>query len=222
MTRPRPKQEPHGGCAIGEGGGDAFQPELGHLVDLERQHLRRQSVAEPRQRIDQRHAMGLVVHQHDRSLSARLAVGRQHRAQLAHQRILRRNRVGGRAGRAGGRALAAAGADVRIDRHVIPGRRDRRRRTEIEAARAAGALRAGMRAQRSVVGDVTRLLEGADEVARPEDRLQHRGGIAGIGAQIAVAQIGGGEQRRAAGQVENDVAARFCAIARRPEQQRAA
>ena len=79
-----------------------------------------------------------------------------------------------------------------------------------------------MRAQRGVVGDVARLLESADEIARPENGLQHRRGIAGIGAQIAVAQIGGGEECRAAGQVKDDVAARPRVIARWPEYQRAA
>ena len=63
-----------------------------------------------------------------------------------------------------------------------------------------------MRAEILGEGDVARLVEGADEVARLEHRLEHGGAVAGIGAQIAVAQIGRGEQRRAAGQVEHDVA----------------
>ena len=68
-------------------------------------------------------------------------------------------------------------------------------------------------------GDIARLVETADEVARLEHRLEHGGGIAGIGAQIAVAQIGGGEQRRAAGDVEHEVAARHRAVAGRGEAQ---
>ena len=66
-----------------------------------------------------------------------------------------------------------------------------------------------MRAQICGEVDVARLVEGADEIARLEHRAQHRRRIAGIGAQIAVAQIGGGKQRRAAGEIEEDVAARY-------------
>ena len=46
-------------------------------------------------------------------------------------------------------------------------------------------------AQRSSVkGHIARLVEGADEVARLEHGAEDGGGIARIGAQIAVAQIG--------------------------------
>ena len=89
MRRPRPKQKPHRRCAIGEGGGDALQPDLRDLVDRKRQHMRRQPVAEPRQRIDQRRAMRIVMHQHNRLFAAGLAIGDQHRAEPAHQRIFR-------------------------------------------------------------------------------------------------------------------------------------
>ena len=47
-----------------------------------------------------------------------------------------------------------------------------------------------MRAQIGGEGDVARLVEGTDEVARFEYRTQHRRRVAGIGTQIAVAQIG--------------------------------
>ena len=40
--------------AVGEGGRDRFEPDLRHLVDRERQHVRRQAVAVARQRVDQR------------------------------------------------------------------------------------------------------------------------------------------------------------------------
>ena len=66
-------------------------------------------------------------------------------------------------------------------------------------------------------GDVARLVEAADEVARLEHRREHGGRIAGIGAQIAVAQIGRGEQRRLAREVEHDVAARHRAVPGRAE-----
>ena len=54
--------------------------------------------------------------------------------------------------------------------------------------------------------DIARLVETADEIARPQHRPQHRAGIARSGAQIAVAQVGGRKQRRTAGQIEDDVA----------------
>ena len=64
-----------------------------------------------------------------------------------------------------------------------------------------------MRAQVLGEGDVARLVEVAGQVARLQHGAQHRGRIAGIGAQIAVAQIGGRKQRRAAGQIDQHVAA---------------
>jgi hypothetical protein len=79
-----------------------------------------------------------------------------------------------------------------------------------------------MGAQSGVEGDIARLLESADEVACFENRPQHRGGIAGIGAQITVTQIGRQEKRWAAGQIKNDIAIRLGIVARRPEHQRAA
>ena len=72
--------------------------------------------------------------------AAGLAIGGEQRAQLAHQRVGRRQRVGRGAGRAGGGALAAAGADLRIDRDMIAGGRDRAGRAEVEAAVAADDL----------------------------------------------------------------------------------
>ena len=176
--------------AIGEGRRDRFESDLRHLVDRERQRIRRQAVAMPRQRVDQLHAMRLVMQEHDRMRAAGFAIGRKHCAQLAHQRVRGRQRVGRGAGRTDRGALAAAGANLRIDRDVIAGRRDRAGRTEIEAAAAADDLGTRMRAQVLGEGDIARLVEGADEVARLEHRAQHRRRIAGIGAQIAVAQIG--------------------------------
>ena len=115
VARPGAQQKPHRRCAIGKRRRDRFQPDLRHLVDRERQHVCRQAVAVTRQRIDQFAAVLGIVQQHDGALAAGLAIGAKQRAQLAHQRIGRRQRVGGGAGRAGGGALAAAGADLRID-----------------------------------------------------------------------------------------------------------
>ena len=61
---------------IGERGRDRLEPDLRHLVDGERQHVRRQAVAVARERVDQRRAVRLVVQQHDRARAAGLAVGR--------------------------------------------------------------------------------------------------------------------------------------------------
>ena len=79
-----------------------------------------------------------------------------------------------------------------------------------------------MRAQILGKCDVARLVECAGEIARLEHRAQHRGRIARIGAQITLAQVGGGKQRRAAREVEHDVAARRRAVARRAKCQFAA
>ena len=79
-----------------------------------------------------------------------------------------------------------------------------------------------MRAEVFGEGDVARLVEGAGEVARLEHGTQHGGRIFRVGAQIAVAQIVRGKQRRAAGEVEDEVAARHRAVARHPECQHAA
>jgi hypothetical protein len=106
------QQQAHRRRAVGERRGDGFEPDLGHFVDRERQHVRRQSVAETRERVDQRRAVRLVVQQHDRLRAAGIAIAVEQRAQLAHQRIRRRQRVGGGAGRANGGALSAARADM--------------------------------------------------------------------------------------------------------------
>jgi len=71
-------------------------------------------------------------------------------------------------------------------------------------------------------GDVARLVEAANEISCLEHRFEHGRRIAGIGAQIAVAQIGCGEKRRATGDVEHEIAARHRAVAGRSETQRAA
>src|ERR1700674_3418310 len=63
--------------------------------------------------------------------------------------------------------------------------------------------------------DVFRLVEGSDEIARFEYGPQHRRRIPRIGAQIAVAQIMRGKQRRAAREVKHEIAARGRAITRR-------
>ena len=182
--------------------------------------MRRQPVTESSQRIDQRRTVCIIVHQQNRLLATGLPEGNQHCAQPAQKRLRRWHRIGGGAGWTGRRALAAAGADVGIDGHMVASWRDGARGAEIEAARAADDPGARMGAQSGVEHDIPGLFEGADEVSRAEDRSPHRGGVAGIGAQIAVPQIRGGNLRPPAGKVENDVATRPRTIARCPERRR--
>ena len=74
-----------------------------------------------------------------------------------------------------------------------------------------------MRAEPRIEIDVARLVELADESRRLGQGALHGGGIARIRAQIADAQRMSREKRRAAGQVDDDVAGRDRAIARRAE-----
>ncbi len=67
--------------------------------------------------------------------------------------------------------------------------------------------------------DVAWFVEGAAKIAHLQHSLQQGGRIAGIGAQIAITQVGRGKQRRAAREVEDDVAVRGRTIAGRPEAQ---
>ena len=81
---------------------------------------------------------------------AGLRVRRQQRPQphrrVGHARI----GVGHRAGRAHGRAGAAAHAQVRLDPHVVAVRADRLGRADVDALRAAGLLRPAVRADRAL------------------------------------------------------------------------
>ena len=56
-------------------------------------------------------------------------------------------------------------------------------------------------------GDVARPVEAADEIARLEHSAEHGSRIARIGTEIAVAQLGRGKKRCAAGQIEHQIAA---------------
>ena len=139
-------EEAHRRRAIRNSGRDRFQADLRDLVDLHRQNIGRQAVAVPRERVDQCAAVLGVVKHHHRLLAASFAVGAEQRSQFTQQRIGRRKCVGCGAGRAGGGALAAAGADCRVNRHMIAVGRNGAGRTEIEAAAAADDLGARMRA----------------------------------------------------------------------------
>ena len=217
MARPGAQQKAHGGRTVSQSCGDGFEANLGDLVDLHRQNIRRQAIAVAGERVDQLAAVIGVMKQQHRALAAGVAIDTEQRAQLPQQRVGRRQRVSGGAGRAGGGALAAAGADLRIDADMIASRRDRAGRAQVETAAAADDLRARMRAQIGVEIDVARLVERAAQIARLEDSAQHRRRIGRVGAQITVAQVGGREQRRVTRQIDQDIAARHRAVARRSE-----
>src|SRR5262249_51744326 len=104
---------------------DCLEPDLRHLVDRDRQHVGRKAVTVARERVDQRTAVCFVVQQQNRLHPVGLAIGREQRAQLAHERVGGRQRVGGGAGRAGGGAAPAARAYLGVNRHVVAGGCDR-------------------------------------------------------------------------------------------------
>src|SRR3954452_3629638 len=70
-----------------------------------------------------------------------------------------------------------------------------------------------MGAKPGIKGDVTWLLESPDEIACFQYGLENSCGMTGISTQITVAQVGR-DQRRPAGQVEDDVAGRSSVVAR--------
>src|SRR5262245_19343866 len=70
--------------------------------------------------------------------------------------------------------------------------------------------------------DVFRLVEAADKVARLEHRTQHRSRISRICSEVSVTQVVGGEKRRSAGEIKDDVAARGQAVAGSLEDEHAA
>ena len=74
-----------------------------------------------------------------------------------------------------------------------------------------------MRAQSFGEADEFRLVEGADEVRGLEDQALDGRGVARIGAEIAAPQLVRRKQREIARQIEDEVAGRGRAVARRPE-----
>ena len=160
------------------------------LVNYEREHVRRQTIAVPSESSDQCAAVLIVMQQQDRTRSAGRTIGIKQRAQLAHQRIGRWQGIGGCTGRTCGCTLAAAGTDVGIDGDVVAGGFDRAGRTEIKTAVAADDVRTRMRAKVFAKRDVAWLVEGTNQIARLDHRAQDCGWIAWISAQISVAQVG--------------------------------
>ena len=184
-----PRHERRAAAAIGKDRRDDLRSELRHLVDAERQHIRRQPGAEPRQRVDDFLAVLAIVKQHDGVAAAGLAIGLHQRAQPPHQRVRARQRIGRRAGRTYGCTRAAACADVFVDDDRIAVRRDRPGRTQVETARASGDGRTRMGAERLFKVNKARLVEGADQAAGIRDRAFDSGAVARVGAQISRTQF---------------------------------
>ena len=74
-----------------------------------------------------------------------------------------------------------------------------------------------MGAERFFEVNKARLVEGADQAAGIRNRAFHGGAVARIGAQISRTQFMRGEHRGTAAEIEDQVAGRGRAIARRPE-----
>ena len=91
-------------AAIGKDGREEFRTELRHLVDAQRQHIGRQTLAEPCQSIDDVLAVFAVMKQDHGVASTRFAVGLQQCPQPPHQGVRARQRIGGSAGRTYGSA----------------------------------------------------------------------------------------------------------------------
>ncbi len=115
------------------------------------------------------------------------------------------------------RTLPAACADARIDRDMVTVGRDCAGRAKIKTTATADDVGARMRAEVGREVHIERLVELTDEIARLQHGAQDGGSVGGIGTQIAVAQIPSGKQRRAAGQIEQDVALHRNTVARRFE-----
>jgi len=171
--------------------GDVLRSELCDLVDTQRQHMGRQSGAEPCQCIDQGVAMLAVVKQ-TRWRCRRRPCGRFAAAcAIAASARPRWERIGRSARRARRCARAAARAHIGVDRHGVPVRRDCAGRTQVETARAAGNAGTGMGAQRVFELNEARLVERADQAARTAIARSTRRGR-GIGAQISGRNSGAG------------------------------
>src|SRR5260370_35416975 len=105
---------------------------------------------------------------------------------------------------------------------MVAGRHGGGGRGKVEATGGRDDLRARMRAQMLVEGYVARFVEGTDQITRLQYDTQYRRRVAGIGTQVSIAQIDSREQRNAAAEIDNDIAARHRALARSSDGQGAA
>ena len=175
-----------------------------HVVDLDRQRARGQP-APAACGVGECRAAVLRVEDEARVAAAGAAVGREERLQpdreVGHRRVGERER----ARRADGGAGAAAGAQVRLDEHVVAVGADRGRRADVDALRAAGDLRAAVRAQRRLVAEELRLLELAGQAGESGHGLRLRERIR-TRPEVALRRLVLPEPRRAV-EVEHEVEA---------------
>src|SRR5947209_19930892 len=156
-----------------------------------------------------------IMEENHAVVSAGIPVGTHQRAQSAQERIGGRQRIFLCAGRADRSSASAARADIGIDCDMIARGRNRAGRADFETTRAADNARARMGAKIGMEINETRLVELADEMACLEQYALDRRRIARVGAQIPASQIVRSEQRRAAGKIEDEIAARCRSIASR-------
>src|SRR5688572_19004347 len=174
------------------------QADGGDVEYLERNGARRQALAAahgaPSHGL-QRATARLGVVEHDAGVApAGVAIDAEQRFQALADFFHAGVAVGHGARGADGGTAAAAGAQVRLDLHVVAVGADSAGRAHVEAAVAAGDARAAVRADALLVAEEARLLEFADELRelRRRERLLQR-----IGArrEIALRQVGRAQER---------------------------
>ena len=168
---------------IGDGTEQTIETGGGDMPGFQRQHLGGDAIANRCERGKLFAAIGCIVDQHDRCRTLAFcgnAVGVQQGFQLRTAIRRARELVGHRTGRADRRARAAAHAQVGIDLDDIAGRRNRCRRTDIDALVATGFFRSAVRANRFFVREVSRLAEFADHLRQFGDGLIERLRIGGV------------------------------------------
>ncbi len=185
-----------------------------HLVHQKRDHIRRQAAPVAGREADHFRAGFAVMHQQARGAAARIAECARQCRQPAEEEIHRRIGIRCRPGRADGRAPSAARADPGIDADGIAIGRNRAGGADVEAAAAPGLPGARTGADQGIEADVEGLFEAALHRCRLPGGAGDGNRIAGIGAQIAIALAGGGEEGAIARQIEDDVALGNGAVAR--------
>ncbi len=145
--------------AIGQGGYQEIEADLGYLVHFERQHMRRQAAAETRHRLNGGGSMARVVNQHNGALAPGFGEARQQGSQPAQQRFRGRRRISGRPGRTDAVARTAAAAQIGIDGDVVAIRFDGGGRADVQAAGTARHTAARMGAEFFVKIDIAGLFE---------------------------------------------------------------
>ncbi len=138
VPRFAPQQEAHGSCAIGECADDRSRPSLCQFVDAAKGSTFAGKPSPWRASASISGVAVLAVMESSSTgwSAAGLVIGQQHGAEFVQLRVGGRQSIRGCASRAGGGALPAARADVRINGDMIARGRDRARRTQIQAAMA--------------------------------------------------------------------------------------